>query len=301
MLRKEIKTPFNADSVEVSPDRAAAFVGMYEYEESTSSRGGGFLITDSAGNIKHEQTAEFGCLDAKWISNDCLAIACSDGIVRWFSCTDLDMRDQTSVVDVPSSTDTSNIIMTIDVENDTTACITAKGKLSILKDRSHVLTWEAHSPVFESWCCALNPAGNMVVSGSDDCSLKYWDVRSSELVFDDKRSHKMGTTSIEFLNDSTLLSGSYDEHIREFDIRNLSSPLREFKSVGGIWRIKPFQDLLYVAACYGGCQIIRYSDFKPVVYQYKGHDSMAYGIGALNEREVMSCSFYDKSLQIWAF
>lgn len=301
MLRKEIKTPFNADSVEVSPDLSSIFVGMYEYDEASSTRGGGFMILDSEGNLKLEEKTEYGCLDAKWVSNDIISIACSDGFLRWFSYADDNVFHETPCVLAPNSNDTSNIIMTIDTVQENTACITAKGQLLFLKNTDVVQSWQAHSPVFESWCCALNPSGNIVVSGSDDCSLNYWDTRSCELILSDKRNHRMGTTAVEFLSDVTLLSGSYDEYIREFDIRNQSTPVREIKSIGGIWRIKPFEDKLYVAACYGGCQVLRLTNLEIILPFYSGHQSMAYGIGALGNSQAASCSFYDKSVQIWSF
>lgn len=300
-MRKVLKAPFNADSIEVSPDLSTVFVGMYEYDESTYVRGGGFLLLDSHGTSLLDKSKEYGCLDAKWISNSSLVIACSDGILRWFSCTDAKISHETAVVPCPSSTKLENVVMTVDTVNDHTTCITSKGQLSILRDQTVIHTWEAHSPVFESWCCGLNPSANLIASGSDDCSLRFWDVRERNMVAIDKRNHKMGTTAVEFLTDVSLLSGSYDEYVREFDLRNLVAPVREFKSIGGIWRLKPFQDMLLVAACYGGCQVLRLPEFETVLQRYEGHGSMAYGIGALGTDIAISCSFYDKAIHIWAF
>jgi diphthamide biosynthesis protein 7 len=133
--------------------------------------------------------------------------------------------------------------------------------------------------------------------------MKVWDARSSDLVHQDKRSHSMGVTCLEFLSDNIILTGSYDERIRKFDLRNPSVPLVEFKSIGGIWRLKPCEKYLLVAACYGGCQILAEDEcsYKYVVPEYKGHDSMAYGIASLGEGKAVSCSFYDRSVQFWSF
>jgi WD40 repeat protein len=108
----------------------------------------------------------------------------------------------------------------------------------------------------------------------------------------------MGTTCVEFLDENTLLSGCYDDRIRKFDLRHLAVPVSEFKSIGGIWRMKPHSGKLYVAACYGGCQVLRLDTFD-LVEEYKGHESMVYGIGALGDSNVVSCSFYDKSIRFW--
>ena len=299
MLKTSFKAPFNCDSVEVSPALDKVFVGMYEYEESSSTRGGGFLLTDADGNRTATVEGEFGCLDAKWLDNSIFVIACSDGLLRWYDSHKQVFAHATTVVNSTTSS-TDNILMTVDTVGNTTAAISAKGSLAILEGQDVKNQWEAHSPVYESWCCGLSPNADVVVTGSDDCALKYWDVRTGELTHHDRRNHTMGTTCIEFLDDHTLLSGSYDERVRKFDTRNLSIPVSEFRSIGGIWRLKVHQESLYIAACYGGCQVVTLDGFEPVVPEYRGHESMAYGIGALGNGIVVSCSFYDRSVQFWS-
>lgn len=301
MLTRKIDAPFNCDSIEVNPSTDTIFVGMYEYEESSSSRCGGFLILDAKGDEISRIVSDYGCLDAKWLSYDLITIACSDGVIRNYSKSLDTIVQEIPIVSKPSSSDTSNIIMTIDSVYGRTATITAKGQLVLTKDAVLIRQWEAHSPVIESWCCGLNPDASVVVSGSDDCSLKFWDTNSQDLLHHDLRNHSMGTTCIEFLDNNMLLSGSYDDRIRLFDMRNLADPVKEVKSIGGIWRLKPFSNRLFVAACYGGCQILELDTLEPIVTEYTGHESMAYGIGALNLNKAVSCSFYDKSIQFWEF
>ena len=301
MLTRRIDAPSNCDSVEVNPSSNTIFIGMYEYEESSSSRGGGFLILDAKGDEKSRIVSDYGCLDAKWLSDDLITIACSDGLIRNYSKSLDKIVQEIPIVSKPSSSDTSNIIMTIDSVNGITAIITANGRLALTRDAVVTRQWEAHSPVLESWCCGLNPDASVVVTGSDDCSLKFWDTTSQDLLHHDKRNHRMGTTCIEFLDNNMLLSGSYDDCIRLFDMRNLAEPVNGVKSIGGIWRLKPFYNRLLVAACYGGCQILELDTLEPIVAEYTGHDSIAYGIGALDLNRAVSCSFYDKSIQFWEF
>lgn len=302
MLTNCIGAPYNCDAVEVNTTRKSVFVGMYQYEESTSERGGGYLLANENGTEVRTSEQVFGCLDAKWCDDRFILTSCSDGVLRWIDSELNSITHEIAVVPNPSSSNTENIIMTVDKVGDLTACITAKGQLSLVKGTESILSsWEAHSPVMESWCCGLNPKADVVVSGSDDCSLKYWDVRTSSLIHNDKKNHTMGTTCIEFLSDDYLLSGSYDDRIRKFDMRNLSLPIEEIKTIGGVWRLKPHDGLLFVAACYGGCQVLDLVSLKPVVTEYKGHESMAYGIDYLGEGKVVSCSFYDKSIQYWTF
>ena len=301
MLQREVKAAFNCDSVEISPRHDNVFVGMYEYDESSSNRGGGFLILNGQGEIKKEFNADFGCLDAKWLDEDRITIACSDGIIREYAMHADKLESETPVVDEPSSRITANILMTIDTNDRFTAVISAKGELALCEQGIMKSKWVAHSPVLESWCCALRPSGNMVVTGSDDCSLKYWDIGTGELIHHDKKNHTLGTTCIEFLNDHQMLSGSYDERIRLFDIRRLDLPLEEAKSIGGIWRLKASYDKLYVAACYGGCQVLNLNTLQPIVEEYANHKSMAYGIHPSGPNSAVSCSFYDRSIQYWSF
>jgi diphthamide biosynthesis protein 7 len=304
MITAKINAPFNCDSVEVNGNLDKVFVGMYQYEESTLERGGGYLITNPEGVIEASGNHEYGCLDAKWIDNERIVIACSDGVVRLLNTNGNIIQSSVDVVENPSSTDTKNIIMTVDSVRDVTATITAKGKVSVIKNLELVESaWQAHSDVMESWCCALNPTADLVASGSDDCCLKVWDTRSLALVHQDKRNHSMGVTCLEFVSDNIILTGSYDERIRKFDLRNPSVPIVEFRSIGGIWRLKPYEEYLLVAACYGGCQVLVEAgdSFKPVVPEYRGHDSMAYGIASLGPGKAVSCSFYDKSVQFWSF
>lgn len=297
--------PHNCDSVEINDRRDLIFVGMYEYEESSSSRGGGFLIMNpKTGKIENTiVTTEYGCLDAKWTSNSDLVIACSDGNIRTYS-NDTQIVSCALVVDSSNSNNsTAKILMALDVQNTLCAVISAKGQVSLLEIESlasPLMSWEAHSPVIESWTCALSPTANVLVTGSDDCCLKFWDTKSSDLIFSNSKSHRMGTTAIKFLNDNELLSGSYDDRIRRFDLRNLSEPIMEQKSIGGIWRLKPENDKLFVAACYGGCQILSLNDLLPII-TYAEHKSMAYGIAPIDAKTAVSCSFYDKQVLCWEF
>jgi diphthamide biosynthesis protein 7 len=187
------------------------------------------------------------------------------------------------------------------------ATITAKGELSIVSDwAAEPVKVQAHSPILESWSCALSPDTKLVGTGSDDCVLKIWDSRCLKEgpSIQNEKSHSMGVTCIEFLQGDShhLLTGSYDDRIRRFDLRNLSQPVLERKTIGGVWRLKPWEnDRLFVAACYGGCTVVRMDDFEPIVTNYTEHQSMAYGIGALSINCVVSCSFYDKLVQFWCF
>ena len=301
-----VNLPHNCDSVEINHARDRVFVGMYEYEESSSSRGGGFAMLDREGEVRHVYVnKDWGALDACWSSrDDTIVVASSDGIVRVYDCTDIDNPacvGETQAVQTPGSDKTENILMTIDMKGNMWSTITAKGELALFRDGNVISRIEAHSRIIESWACSLTHDTNMVASGSDDCALKIWDTRTSELVMQNTKSHTMGTTCLEFMSDTEILTGSYDDRIRRFDIRHIKEPVTERKSIGGIWRLKPCGNRIFVAACYGGCSVVDFADFRPIVSEYTKHESMAYGIGALEESCAVSCSFYDKLVTYWDF
>jgi WD40 repeat protein len=292
-----LSTPFNCDCVEINPTRRdRALIGMYEYEESSASRGGGFLLVDRDGAVTDSVTGpDWGVLDAQWFDDEIVLMACSDGVIRRWSRSGLSEFP----VEEPGG-GVGSILMTVDLCPATGRAVTisAKGRVSLLSPDGAVTgTWEAHSPVIESWMAAVR--GDTVVTGSDDCSLRVWDARSQSLVAQNTRTHGAGTTVARFLSDTTILSGSYDERIRRFDLRNLASPVEEVRSIGGIWRLKPFHDLLLVAACYGGCEIRSLADLSPAGGPYTEHESMVYGIDCFERDRVVSCSFYDKSVRFW--
>ena len=301
-----VNLPHNCDSVEINTARDRVFVGMYEYEESSFSRGGGFAMLDREGRVRHTHVnKDWGALDACWnANNDTIVMASSDGIVRVYDCTDMDNPTcvrETRAVETPGSDKTENILMAIDVKGDMWCTITAKGELAFFRTGNLISRIDAHSNVIESWACALSHDTTMAASGSDDCALKIWDTRTNELAMQNTKSHMMGTTCLEFISDTEILTGSYDDRIRRFDLRNIKEPVTERKSIGGIWRLKPLEDRLFVAACYGGCSVVDIGDFRPIVSEYTKHESMAYGIGALDHNYAVSCSFYDKLVSYWDF
>eukprot|EP01104_Vermistella_antarctica_P007832 TRINITY_DN1937_c0_g1_i3.p1 TRINITY_DN1937_c0_g1~~TRINITY_DN1937_c0_g1_i3.p1 ORF type:complete len:207 (+),score=25.72 TRINITY_DN1937_c0_g1_i3:1033-1653(+) len=186
--------------------------------------------------------------------------------------------------------------------------------------------WDAHE--MEVWVVASDRFDrNVLWSGSDDCSLRGWDVRAggaSTQLF--RVRGDMGVTSIQFSphRENAVVVGSYDESITLYDKRQMGRPLvcGDIRSPGGVWRLKWHQDVdtRIAAACmHGGCAILDV-DFATGTMKQTGsfdeHQSMAYGIdwmprpsdsSALSSDSdscrstdvVCSCSFYDNLLCLW--
>lgn len=183
-------------------------------------------------------------------------------------------------------------------------------------------------------CCIINRRP-CVSSGSDDSSFKGWDLRSGTdaPIFSNRKTHQAGVCSISCHPTHTHLvgTGSYDESVRLWDLRNTSRPVNvhELKTSGGNWRLKwhPLNpNYLLVAAMYEGFMVCRLSDDAAsieVVETYQGHGSIAYGAdwwygngasrrltqGDQQQADssplprqqglVATCSFYDKLLHLW--
>ncbi|KAM7461257.1 hypothetical protein LguiA_029378 [Lonicera macranthoides] len=181
-----------------------------------------------------------------------------------------------------------------------------------------VQEWEGHE--FEVWATCFDiHQPQLVYTGSDDCKFKCWDLRmdSSELAFQNSKAHTMGVCCIA-KNPSdpyTLLTGSYDEYLRIWDVRSMSKPISKTSIClgGGVWRIKYHPSVvdIVVAACmHNGFSIVKVNGDKPeVVETYNKHESLAYGVdwqgvslckdGKRKSSVVATCSFYDRLLRVW--
>uniref|UniRef100_A0A7N0TZU2 methylated diphthine methylhydrolase n=1 Tax=Kalanchoe fedtschenkoi TaxID=63787 RepID=A0A7N0TZU2_KALFE len=178
--------------------------------------------------------------------------------------------------------------------------------------------WEGHQ--FEVWTSSFDcHLPHLVYTGSDDCRFCGWDLRDdpSSAAFQNTKAHSAGVCCItKNPNDpNTLLTGSYDEYLRVWDMRSLSKPVNE-KSLclgGGVWRLKyhpSIPDLVLSACMHNGFAIVdTKSSMLEIVETYTKHESLAYGAdwqrrklgndNADTAHVVATCSFYDKLLRIW--
>jgi diphthine methyl ester acylhydrolase len=203
--------------------------------------------------------------------------------------------------------------------------------------------WRAHtqrgsSSPAEVWIAFFNKhSPNMVVSGADDSLMKGWDLRAGTgtAIFT-SRQHDMGVTAGEWHPscEHTFASGSYDEHVRIWDVRAVARGPTETVAVGGgVWRVRwhptwhqlhsdsasssssrSSGDGVILSACmHGGAKVIRTaaqqssSSEDAVLTQTDEHTSMVYGADwcrsadSLNSDQpvVATCSFYDHKLCLW--
>lgn len=185
----------------------------------------------------------------------------------------------------------------------------------------------------------LQPLQNVVFTGGDDATIIAHDLRSKKPIWSNSRIHEAGVVAIKcssptfrHAKPTSIITGSYDDHIRTLDLRMLgtdsiypgeNTPVIEkweYNLGGGVWRFSECPkklgsssypaadtDQLLVCCMYNGAKIVSLSQessteeddcFKVVNYLNKGHESMCYG-GDWCSDFIVTCSFYDNSLQKW--
>uniref|UniRef100_A0A1I7YQR3 WD_REPEATS_REGION domain-containing protein n=1 Tax=Steinernema glaseri TaxID=37863 RepID=A0A1I7YQR3_9BILA len=127
--------------------------------------------------------------------------------------------------------------------------------------------------------------------------LKLWDLRSTEKPTTVNKGFEAGVVFIEPFG-SEIFTGSYDDHIRVFDERNLSVPLREAKLNGGVWQVNRIRgdDFRLICACmYGGWQIIDPESLETIAQNQDIGKDLLYGASAVcleeNKYSVACCTF----------
>lgn len=192
----------------------------------------------------------------------------------------------------------------------------SKGKISVFILNDKELTLQERFPAhdFEAWITAFNYwTPNLVYTGGDDCKFRGFDMRVHPACATfTSRTHNAGVTSIHSNanREHELASGSYDEVVNVWDMRNMRTPRASVSLGGGIWRLKwePHgKDLLLAACMHNGYHIVdtSASDLRTVA-SFTEHESLAYGVdwwsGACNAKHIVaSASFYDHLLCLWEF
>lgn len=228
------------------------------------------------------------------------------------------------------------LCLSVDKSPETFYLSDSKGYLYLIDADTFSLTSEVKGCDYEAWTIHSDIQDNHIFySGGDDCKFKMWDKRSMEKCFE--KSFDMGICSIAShgSTENLVAFGSYNEKIYFWDKRSRKI-INEINVGGGVWRLnwhEQFPYILSTAAMHGGCKIIKYSKnrryttyklvwclkafFKlkisyfskelkmkfflilaEILFSYLHHQSMVYGID-VDYNRVASCSFYDRSLQLW--
>ncbi|XP_015692149.1 diphthine methyltransferase homolog [Oryza brachyantha] len=335
----------NADAVEFCPHRpfrhvlAAATYTLQEQEqehgeEERQDRAGTVSLfsvdadeEDASRRLRLLHTVETaGVFDMKWSPlAPLLARADAHGcLALWRLEQEEDGSDEGAILrDVCSGDISSSMCLFVDWNQtaDSLSVGLSDGSLSVVSMREDRLEvseqWTAHQ--YEVWTCYFDRAKpHLLYSGSDDCSFSCWDLRQSpsNSVFQNKKSHNMGVCCIAQnpLERNMLLTGSYDEFLRVWDMRSMVKPVsvKSLNLGGGVWRIKyhpVIADVVLAACMHNGFAIVKVGTGDAAVMEtYSKHESLAYGAdwqtreGAEQSKNcsvVATCSFYDRLLRVW--
>ena len=311
-------TELPACSVETTGQLVA--VGTYKLCGDNSRQGRILLYslhTEEGGGVQCRQLDSQDCagvLDLKWSrhTRPSLAAAESCGRVSLYSLTE----DRTGLLRTCELIVSSGLCLAVEwsADNSLLAVTDSEGALSILSagqsDGLSLLSRiSAHT--FEAWtACFSKYNSNLVYSGGDDCVLKFHDRREGETGRSNRRSHSMGVTSMlcDSQDEHRLWTGSYDEQLRVWDVRNCRQEVERLAVGGGLWRIKQSStspNQLLLATMHDGFKIIR--DLS-VIAEYREHNSLAYGAdwvsGLVWQGKALNiaatCSFYDHLFRVWS-
>lgn len=235
-----------------------------------------------------------------------------------------------------SPTDANQVVVTL-----------TSGYAATVDLNTDAVQWLDTAHELECWTANYSQTvGPVVYTGGDDAKLIAHDLRTNEQIFaTNHRHHQAGVVAIlsptPLWNSShphQLWTGSYDDHLRIFDLRVVNDSLfagipptvaHEQNLGGGVWRLVPRPNLDEVLACcmYDGGRVISpgmaasvpptngapptTTDIDPgagagsgdgfsVVKTFKGdHESMVYGGDWINDDQFITCSFYDKVVHVW--
>ncbi|KAF9622126.1 hypothetical protein IFM89_029410 [Coptis chinensis] len=324
----------NVDAVEFCPHDSFHHVlaaSTYTLQEGDHPNRSGsislFAVDADQGKLDlfhHVETV--GIFDIKWNPIGAnvvplLAQADADGYLRVNSlgCTlDKQQNGGDLLTEIAGEKVSSSMCLCLDWNPSATSISVglSDGSASIITVREAQLkvqqTWVAHD--FEVWATSFDThQPHLVYTGSDDCRFSCWDLRESlsSLAFQNKKTHKMGICCIAKspADHNTLLTGSYDEYLRVWDVRSISKPINESSIClgGGVWRIKHHPSIpgLILAACmHNGFAVVSTKNDNVLLMEtYGKHNSLAYGADwQRGERErsvVATCSFYDRLLRVW--
>lgn len=323
----------NADAVEFCPTPAYQnFLAAASYtliEGPTPTRVGAvYLFSLDDENLKELQTMETsGVFDIKWRKPcpqglaPCLGQASADGSLRLYT---LQHDDKPALIEIATTSATTSMCLSLDwnPSHPEVAVSDSSGALTTIDVGQSSLqsTTSCQAHELEVWTTSYDTHHPSVLyTGADDCHFCSWDTRQGldSPVFRNTRSHTMGVCSVQKhpQSEHCLITGSYDEKLRVWDVR---VPIRPVVSVavglgGGVWRLKwhPVEMGLVLAACmHRGVVVVRVSGDAnvEVVDVYEEHESLAYGVdwfqgewktGEKRKAVAASCSFYDKSMHLW--
>eukprot|EP00638_Chattonella_subsalsa_P012853 CAMPEP_0117808820 /NCGR_PEP_ID=MMETSP0948-20121206/20294_1 /TAXON_ID=44440 /ORGANISM="Chattonella subsalsa, Strain CCMP2191" /LENGTH=387 /DNA_ID=CAMNT_0005644365 /DNA_START=1917 /DNA_END=3077 /DNA_ORIENTATION=+ len=336
-VRFKYDTKIFACSLECCPNEEYCdhiLTATYQLDENSSSRDGSVILqkldrNEEAGfTVTDQATVSFhaGILDTKWShqliqGRPAVGLASSVGQLALYSLHQ-EENERSFLNEVATSeTQEDCLFLSLDWNNFMEAVSPSKigisqsnGNLSIWEvGESDIICeqqWQAHQlggcPI-EVWTVAFNKhAPEILFSGADDMKLKGWDLRMGQLPTFQSSEHEAGVTALAFhpTIEHSLVTGSYDQHVRFWDCRLMRQPLSKHDVEGGVWRLKwhPFHpNLLAVACMHGGCKALDCTRSEGQVVGSENHKDSTDDCEKGNDRVYMNTPVLDVNKTLVTF
>ncbi|ORY80420.1 WD40-repeat-containing domain protein [Protomyces lactucae-debilis] len=301
------QAPYPADVLSFHPSQSDILVvGTYLLDEETRNRHGKICVLQLQRDHSLVLLSDVdvdAVLDLKWFEGRLFA-AHSTGTVSILTYESGKLSVELSKQIVSADV----LIMSLSVN--TTGVLTSNSDGTVT-NLGHQLEVKATIEVseLETWIQAYNHSSldqSIIYAGSDDGALSILDLRDETVSLCNRKSHGAGVTAILPYTDTLLLTGSYDDKIRSFDIRNLRRPIHEENLGGGVWRIIPDQakDSFLTCCMYDGAKLVDLTaEGFSITAAHTAHQSIVYGGDVVVQNEgplYGTCSFYDKKVCLWS-
>ena len=313
-------TGLHADCVRFIPtesERELAVFSCYELDEKTGKRLGKLILAEKAPEVEVKVIQSVndipGVFEFNWFPRDpnILVTALAEGPPKFFKYE----QDRLIPLETEGNSDQDDLEMTLAVAGDPDSFVTCdnKGRMRQWSLNGSKLEmnqeWSGHDA--EIWYVSHDKHNrNLFYSGSDDYSMKCWDVRcdsssSAAAVAVNKSSHEAGVCCVisSPWDEFTLASGSYDGKVRLWDRRAFrGDPITSIECKSGAWRVvwnPQKSNEIAVAAMRAGFHVINLSD-QTISRSESVDDHVAYGIDwHPNGINLASCSFYNNQGQFF--
>ncbi|WKX98193.1 hypothetical protein Q1695_013682 [Nippostrongylus brasiliensis] len=267
---------------------SSVVASTYQLEDSGERKGSIYILShnleiDAVGNVRNSWQYYQGQATRS------LVAGCRSDVVDETECSDTISVCEDVLLDVATVPE-SNVVSCTDKSGRVHLVDVVPGKV--------VTSWDAHVLPYtnsgcEVWTCAMRE--NLLCTGGEDGILKIWDLRSHSFVQQCRR-FDAGVTFTSWIQSHSILTGSYDQHIRLFDVRNTKEPLIYVKTNGGVWHVENCEyggTQHYLASCmYGGWALLD-GDFKTIKSDETAGEQLLYGATKINDQYLMYVTFND--------
>lgn len=295
----------------------------YHLDPKTQIKKGGLFFFDShlEEQKQYELITDYGILDLKYIKKDENILILTSNSDYSYSIFDIPNKvtHKHFIKDDEKKRDTCNNTLEL-VKGAEEKCIfgTNDGNIHIfdVSKGEELCSFNGHE--YGIWSL-FSYDDKVFYSGSEDATLKQWDIRVPGKATSICKSYNAGVNYINTLsfNSNVLITGSYQEKIYLFDARKFPEELSSKRINHSSWDIKQInyknENLLFISSTYDGVNIWTIDSSLTLEQKHsypldkeekKFHSTIVYGIDVRMEEDyidVLTCSFYDNLILHWHY